>query len=1548
MTTRNAHIIAIVLTALAFQGSVALGDLLYNVSFGTPPHTPGWAPVLGAGPAPRDTPSIIRFGDPIVAAAFGGLTQPCVFGNGTTGYDQLEFDVSPDYIHGFPMQYNDFYLEVIVNVVSLGSGVNTFGIILDLPGTHRLDFSSDGNIYVFPPGPGGGLVGSYTFGTSVVVAMGLDVAAGQWDVYLNGSLVHSALVSVEKLRAIRVHLDGLHASDYAAIDDFWLTASNPVFSTVDGYKIFPTNPFPASYDKLGWSVDIDGDYAIVGAPEGSPNSGSAYIFESDGTSYAFVTELDPSPGHPLATGDNYGWSVDLDGNFAIVGAPYDDGDFTNTGAAYVFKREWGNWNEIGKLTGLFGVANDRFGYSVGIHEATVDTAYAVIGVPGHDQTYVGDDAGTIFVFYYDGDSWDLPGVQLDSSDLAAGDEFGTSVAIDGELIIAGAPYEGGSSEGAAYIFYQHQISPEYDGWGEEKKLTATDATGGDHFGHSVDIESWYAIVGAYLSDDDGFGSGSAYVFERSWELPPGIWDWTEMSPKLTADDAEGGAYFGYSVSMDLPYALVGAQRHLFTGAAYLFHFDGVSTWDQEALLLASDGAANDWFGHSVGLSYPYALVGAPHDDDYGTESGMAFIFDVGDLTPPNDDCGGRIAQPIGEVSEMPFDTRFASFDGLGTCMDGPNVWYLYEASFTGNVVIRLDADYDARLAVYDGYTCGEPTTELSCASGQSAECQISVTKDSQYQIEIGGMSGVTGTGYLYVGTGGVLCIPCDNDTPEFRDALSEILGVEVDYFDARTGTPTVEELQEYGMTLTWINYSCQDNSALGDVLANYADTGGKVILGQWCLPTAGNYLAGRIMDDYCPVTATSYSSGSYVGDGEDCVHALGPVVAYESGYLDEAELVAGALSDGTFDPTQTLAVAWQPDRSVYYSPGHLGGQYSSGDWAQLTANIYRCTDEPLYGACCDPVTGACTDDVDLDDCQTPLQFSPDEYCVTLDPQCGNPGACCYDATGECTDDVLEADCTGRFAAGMSCEALDPPCGESSVCEHSITMWDDYGDGWNGCYIDIYVGGELVAAGVTLAAGYGPVDFFFEAATGDEITTVFASVAWEYECSYCIYDGLGEELGCDGLSGATPTGITVNGSCPEPAACCFPDGSCQDLPETTCASEGGIPYPGLLCDSVECFVDCNGNGIDDAQDLADCDGGAWCDDCNGNGVLDECDIADGSSPDCNENGIPDECELTFPDVAADGSFIGKIFELDPPYPLGSGSTNPETMRDGYYPPLGSMDYWIQYDTYHEGDQGDEDWMGYEFTEPRIFRMLIFQEGMHFSDGGWFDELHVQVRVNEVWYDVADLDITPPYEGDDGINFETFTITFEPVTADAIRLYGDPGGSANFISIGELRVTAGQHPTLDCNGNGVLDECDIAGGASADCNSNGVPDECEVDTDGDGLIDDCDACPFDPDDDADQDGVCGDVDNCPAVYNPGQEDSDGDGVGDACDDPLLGDMNCDGSVNFFDIDPFVLAVTNPPAYEAAYPDCDIMLADCNDDGVVNFFDIDCFVAIITGGG
>ncbi len=193
---------------------------------------------------------------------------------------------------------------------------------------------------------------------------------------------------------------------------------------------------------------------------------------------------------------------------------------------------------------------------------------------------------------------------------------------------------------------------------------------------------------------------------------------------------------------------------------------------------------------------------------------------------------------------------------------------------------------------------------------------------------------------------GILYAPSTVDNPDFRAELAACTGLNVDYYDASAGTPTMSELSGYTCVLTWANSAYADNVLFGDNLAAYVDGGGKVILGQWTYDSGQlNALAGAIMTAaYCPVTtSTSYDVGAYNDDGIDCVH--GGVSAYDTSYLDVATVVAGALSDGTFsNPSNSLAVAWRPDRAVYYSPGNTGGSFGTGQWAQLVCNMVFCID----------------------------------------------------------------------------------------------------------------------------------------------------------------------------------------------------------------------------------------------------------------------------------------------------------------------------------------------------------------------------------------------------------------------------------------------------------------------------------------------------------------------------------------------------------------------------------------------------------------------------
>ena len=138
------------------------------------------------------------------------------------------------------------------------------------------------------------------------------------------------------------------------------------------------------------------------------------------------------------------------------------------------------------------------------------------------------------------------------------------------------------------------------------------------------------------------------------------------------------------------------------------------------------------------------------------------------------------------------------------------------------------------------------------------------------------------------------------------------------------------------------------------------------------------------------------------------------------------------------------------------------------------------------------------------------------------------------------------------------------------------------------------------------------------------------------------------------------------------------------------------------------------------------------------------------------------------------------------PTGRGNPDIEIIRDGYTPPVGSSDSSQQYATYNGGGARSTDWIGYQFPTSQTFSGLTFQEGIHFPDGGWFTSLSVQVRVGGTWTTVQGLQCTPPYEGANGVNYDSYEISFTPITGDRIRITGTPGGTAHYISVAELRV------------------------------------------------------------------------------------------------------------------------------------------------------------------
>ena len=368
----------------------------------------------------------------------------------------------------------------------------------------------------------------------------------------------------------------------------------------------------ASGDYFGFSVAISGDYAIVGAYNKTigtnAQQGAAYVFVRSGSGWTQQARLTANDG---AVGDVFGSSVAISGDYALVGAYNDDnGANANQGSAYVFVRSGSTWTQQTKLTAADGAANDYFGSSVAI-----SGDYALLGAFG-DDIGANSRQGSAYVFERSGSSWTQQ-AKLTATDGVADDGFGSSVAISGDYALVGASNDAigtNAYQGSAYIFQISSFLFFPRTWTQRAKLTASDGASGDYFGFSVAISGDYALVGA--SDKtigSNIGQGSAYVFVRNGS------NWTQQA-KLTTTDGAAGDFFGSNVAISGDYALVGAYgddigANSEQGSAYIFKRTG-AIWSR-VRQVSDNSPANTYNGRSVGLSNGSFIIGGPAGFDDG-------------------------------------------------------------------------------------------------------------------------------------------------------------------------------------------------------------------------------------------------------------------------------------------------------------------------------------------------------------------------------------------------------------------------------------------------------------------------------------------------------------------------------------------------------------------------------------------------------------------------------------------------------------------------------------------------------------------------------------------------------------------------------------------------------------------------------------------------------------------------------------------------------------------------------------------------------------------
>ena len=391
------------------------------------------------------------------------------------------------------------------------------------------------------------------------------------------------------------------------------------------------NPLGTSEgDNYGGAVAISNNLAIVSAryesDGGGLNSGKVYIYDvSDATASSLKYTISNPNAYNASAGDQFGVSVAIDGDFAIVGAPYeDDANGSDSGKAYIF-----NVGSSGSSTALLTLdnpnptgtsADDNFGSSVAINDD-----YAIVGSP-----YEGDTGGLQSgkVYMFDKNDGSLLFTFDNPSDQTASDLFGSSVSISGNILAISAPLDddnSGTDSGRVYLYsiitgqILHTI----------KNPNPIGTSADDTFGGSIDLLGDFLVVGAPYEDDPSYtyaDAGKAYLFSSiSGELL-----YTFNNPN--GDDTTEDDHFGHAVSLSDSYVIISghdeddsANSRTETGKAYFYSLADGLLKHTISNPISDSTAQSAKFSHSVAINNEYAIIGAP-GDQFASFPGKVFVY----------------------------------------------------------------------------------------------------------------------------------------------------------------------------------------------------------------------------------------------------------------------------------------------------------------------------------------------------------------------------------------------------------------------------------------------------------------------------------------------------------------------------------------------------------------------------------------------------------------------------------------------------------------------------------------------------------------------------------------------------------------------------------------------------------------------------------------------------------------------------------------------------------------------------------------------------------
>ncbi|MFT5199591.1 MAG: hypothetical protein ACI87O_002262 [Planctomycetota bacterium] len=302
----------------------------------------------------------------------------------------------------------------------------------------------------------------------------------------------------------------------------------------------------------------------------------------------------------------FGYSVVSDSGWQLAGAPYETGAGPRSGAAYVRHTQSG---EVSKLQAADAHAGQRFGWSVDLHGETL-----VVGAPAGNFGQGG--AGAAYVFHWAEGSWQQV-ARIDGLPGHSGDGFGTSVSVDGDRILVGAPWNRGAGPraGAAFLFERFAGV-----WGLREEFRTAHTGPGDAFGFAVDLSAGRGAVGAFSDNAVLYNEGAVYVFDFTSEA-------IVLQARLLEGQPRPNTSFGRALCLNGDRLAVGATDDYATdsrsGSVTLFDRAG-GYWEETQRLQAPDLALGNAFGYALDLSDSRLMVGAPAANG---GQGAAYVFE---------------------------------------------------------------------------------------------------------------------------------------------------------------------------------------------------------------------------------------------------------------------------------------------------------------------------------------------------------------------------------------------------------------------------------------------------------------------------------------------------------------------------------------------------------------------------------------------------------------------------------------------------------------------------------------------------------------------------------------------------------------------------------------------------------------------------------------------------------------------------------------------------------------------------------------------------------